>query len=125
MEGAMNRKKATCRRARLSPVASCAVATLLAASFVAHHATAYIWDGGGASNNWSDPLNWDPNIVPLGINDQSLTFAGVTRLDTSNDLPGTFILNALSFDANAGAFQIGGNRLEFRTSSFQTTPTIN
>src|SRR2546426_991308 len=64
------------------------------------------WDGGGSLNNWSDAFNWNPNIVPLSTQDQSLTFAGVTRLNTNNDLAGTFTLNALGFDANAGAFLI-------------------
>jgi len=29
-------------------------------------ATSYTWDGGGALDNWADPLNWSPDAVPDG-----------------------------------------------------------
>jgi len=66
------------------------------------------WDGGGADNNWSSGGNWDNNLVPVFAS--SLTFAGSTRLNNTNDLTGVSA-NSITFDSAAGAFTLNGNSL--------------
>lgn len=65
-----------------------------------------LWTGLGADNNWSTAGNWDNNAVP--IFPHSVTFAGSTQLNNSNDLNGITV-NGITFDAAAGAFTLGGN----------------
>jgi len=66
------------------------------------------WDGGGANNNWSTAGNWDNDVVPIFAT--SLTFAGNTRLNNTNDLTGVSA-NSITFDSAAGAFTLNGNSL--------------
>jgi autotransporter-associated beta strand protein len=78
------------------------------------------WDGGGANNNWSTAGNWDNNVVP--VFPTSLTFAGSTRLDNTNDLPGVSA-NSITFDSAAGAFTVSGNSLGLNGNiSFNANP---
>ena len=64
------------------------------------------WDGGGANNNWSTPLNWDDNLVPAFP--VPLSFGGGTRLAPGNDLSNLNV-NGITFPAGAGAFTLSGN----------------
>lgn len=66
------------------------------------------WDGGGANSFWSTAGNWDQDVVPVFAS--SLTFAGATRLNNTNDLTGVSA-NGITFDAAAGAFTLSGNSL--------------
>lgn len=66
------------------------------------------WDGGGTDNNWSAAGNWDNDAVPVFAT--SLTFAGSTRLNNTNDLT-SVSANSITFDSAAGAFALGGNSL--------------
>ncbi len=66
------------------------------------------WTGGGANNYWSSAGNWDNNVVPVFAT--SLTFAGDTRLNNTNDLTG-ISANNITFDSAAGAFTLAGNSL--------------
>jgi autotransporter-associated beta strand protein len=66
---------------------------------------ANIWDGGGADDFWGTADNWDDNTVPVWP--QAITFAGTTRLTPNNNLTGITV-NGLTFDAGAGAFNVGG-----------------
>lgn len=106
------------------------LATLLgaAASILspAERAAANLWTGGSTTSaNWSDAANWGPEGAPVSSNDTALVFTGSSRLTNTQDLASSFILNSLVFDANAGAFVIGGNGLDFRTNSAGTTlPTL-
>jgi autotransporter-associated beta strand protein len=82
--------------------------------------SAGIWDGGGANNNWSAAANWDNDVVPIFAS--SLTFAGNTRLNNSNDLTGVSA-NNITFDSAAGAFTLGGNSLGLNGNiSFNANP---
>jgi fibronectin-binding autotransporter adhesin len=65
-----------------------------------------IWTGNGTNNDWSAAGNWNNNAVP--IFPIGLTFAGSTRLDSSNDLTGITV-NGITFDVAAGAFVLDGN----------------
>jgi hypothetical protein len=39
---------------------------------------AVVWDGGGDGVNWTDPLNWDTDLVPTGNDDVTVTASGIT-----------------------------------------------
>lgn len=44
------------------------------------------WDGGGDGTSWSDPLNWDSDVVPTIADDVTLDVVGdpVIEIDTTN-----------------------------------------
>ena len=49
------------------------------------------WNGGGNGTNWSDPLNWDGNILPGAADDVTINFVTNTIVhdsgtDTVNNL---------------------------------------
>lgn len=78
------------------------------------------WDGGGTDNNWSSGGNWDNNLVPVFAS--SLTFAGNTRLNNTNNLTGVSA-NNITFDSAAGAFALNGNSLGLNgTINFSANP---
>src|SRR2546421_638651 len=84
------------------------MAAALAASSLAipgADAATVTWDGGAAEDaNWGRPFNWDPNAVP-SPND-SLVFAGFTRVTTNNDLTAAIAYNGITFNPTAGAFTL-------------------
>ncbi|HXI69261.1 MAG TPA: autotransporter-associated beta strand repeat-containing protein [Verrucomicrobiae bacterium] len=81
------------------------------------------WDGGGTDNNWSTGGNWDNNVVPVFAT--SLTFAGGTRLNNTNDLTGVFA-NSITFDSAAGAFTLNGNNLGLNGNiAFNANPSAS
>jgi autotransporter-associated beta strand protein len=78
------------------------------------------WDGGGADNNWSTGGNWDNDVVPVFAS--SLTFAGSTRLNNTNDATGVSV-NGITFDSAAGAFTLAGYSLGLNgTIGFNASP---
>jgi autotransporter-associated beta strand protein len=93
------------------------------------------WDGGGADGNWSTVANWDVEV----LTGDDLVFTGNTGLantndldtawDTVNSLPGTIIIDSFKFDANAGAFSIGGNEIYYDNKTIlnqsAATQTLN
>jgi fibronectin-binding autotransporter adhesin len=73
-----------------------------------------VWSGGAADNNFSSNLNWTNGTAP-GLVGDSLEFAGTTRLTPNMD--NNYTVTQLTFDANAGSFNIG--------SSSGSTLTLN
>ncbi len=69
----------------------------------------WVWDGGGADDNWTTAANWVNDVAP-GIG-AALQFAGTTRLTPSNDFPADTSFASITFNSGAGAFIMGGNRL--------------
>jgi fibronectin-binding autotransporter adhesin len=65
------------------------------------------WDGGGTTNNWTDANNWSPNNVPPNNGAATLNFAGNTRLAPIVNT--NFDVRGLTFDNQAGAFNIGSS----------------
>ena len=65
------------------------------------------WDGGGASGNWSDAGNWNPDGVPPA--NAAIIMAGAAGLNPNVDV--AWGINSLRFDATAGVFVIGGSTL--------------
>lgn len=92
-----------------------AVTALLAAP-----AAAQTWNGGGFTNSWSNggPLgNWSGAAAPVSGPATALTFAGTTRLATTQDIADPFVLNALTFQPGAGAFSVAGGEVRFGGAS--------
>jgi fibronectin-binding autotransporter adhesin len=66
-----------------------------------------VWDGGSAADsNWSDAANWGGMMVNPG---NLLFFAGITRLNNTNDTADGTSYNGITFDVSAGAFVLNGN----------------
>ena len=81
------------------------------------------WDGGGSTNNWSTPANWDGDLTaPIG--NDSLTFDGTLRLTNNNDLTADTALGPITFNAGAGAFVIGGNRITLAGDISDSSPNL-
>src|SRR5215510_8882872 len=73
--------------------------------------TTLIWDGGGGSNAWSNPLNWNDNIHTPETADApvDLVFpSGVSQLNTSNDIL-NLTINSISFSGSG--YNVTGNGL--------------
>ncbi len=73
------------------------VATLVFFLFVTHAQAATItWDGGGATNNWSEDANWSGNVEP-GTSDLA-NFTGASIKDATIDTA----ISVQGIDVNAG-----------------------
>jgi hypothetical protein len=69
------------------------------------------WDGGGANNNWTTDLNWNPDRfgrdnAPPNDGSDDIIMAGTTKL--SNQVDVDWDINSLTFNNTAGAFNING-----------------
>lgn len=88
-------------------------------------ATTYTWTGGGTTADWSEAGNWSGNSRPPSNSfDTALVFTGSGHLSSLQDLSPSFLLNALTFDANAGAFIISGIDLNFGNTLSGTGPAL-
>jgi hypothetical protein len=68
------------------------------------------WDGGGATGNWSDPANWDPDGPPPS--GAALTLGGTQQNFSIQDLGNPFNVAQLRFDPSATlGHRISGNPL--------------
>lgn len=83
-------------------------ATLLTASPVAFAQTA-TWNGGGASDDWTDGGNWGGVAPTVG---DVLQFDGVTRLTPNNDFTANTSFGGLQFLVGADPFTLGGNAID-------------
>ncbi|MES2594756.1 MAG: autotransporter-associated beta strand repeat-containing protein [Verrucomicrobiota bacterium] len=83
-------------------------------------AATLIWTGLGANDGITTTGNWNSGIPVTG---DTLTFAGSTRLTPTLSSPLT--LAALSFDATAGTFTLGGAGTYTLTSSGATFAIAN
>jgi fibronectin-binding autotransporter adhesin len=110
-------RKLTHRRGRVAIQA----AILLALGTVSARAADRVWDGGGANDNWSTPLNWDGDLTAPVSND-SLTFDGLTRLTPNNDLAADTVFGPLTLAPGAGSFVIGGNRITLGGDVLDSSP---
>ena len=84
-----------------------------------------IWDGEGADDNWSTPLNWYTNTKPRDAD--NLVFGGTTRLSPVNDLTAPQFVNTknITFPNDAGAFNISGNQITLINASSITNDSSN
>ena len=80
---------------------------LLLALMLRSTAIGQTWDGGGATNNWTDGVNWSANVAPANNGTATPNFAGSTRLGPVVDA--SFNVNGVTFDNGAGAFTISSS----------------
>jgi fibronectin-binding autotransporter adhesin len=97
-------------------------------------ATAQTWDGGGATNAWTEGNNWNTNFAPANNGTATPNFAGNLRLTPTLDV--TVDVAGLTFDNSSGAFNLitlngsslvvrGGGITNNNPSTAQTiSPTI-
>jgi autotransporter-associated beta strand protein len=82
------------------------------------------WTGGGTDNNWQSAANW--NTTPVA--DDTLTFAGTTRLSNTNNYPANTSFRDLIFNSGAGAFTLAGNAVTLTggvANNGANTQTVN
>ncbi|HEY7117038.1 MAG TPA: autotransporter-associated beta strand repeat-containing protein, partial [Tepidisphaeraceae bacterium] len=102
------------KRVKLSLAAVAALATISPFAGRTQAATK-TWDGGGADDNFLTAKNWNSDTLPnfngaAGDATDDLHFAGTTRLTPFNNSTNSAQLaHTITFDAGAGAFNIGGN----------------
>src|SRR5262249_53676228 len=71
---------------------------------------ARLWDGGGATNLWTDRFNWQGDLAPTAGDD--LVFgpgADPTSLTNNNDFGGSASFNSITF--TAGGYTLQGNTI--------------
>ena len=76
------------------------------------------WDGGGAADNFNDPLNWDnAGANQLPVSNDTLVFSGIAPATITNDIAaGTTF--ALQF--TAGGYTITGNSINLNQTATGT-----
>ncbi len=84
---------------------ACALGVMSSPQFVS--AADRTWDGGdGSSNNWNVANNWD-GAAPVA--NDSLIFAGSTRLTPNNNFTAGTQFNGIAFASGAASFTLSGN----------------
>jgi autotransporter-associated beta strand protein len=82
------------------------------------------WTGGDTDNNWQSAANW--NTTPVA--NDTLTFAGSTRLSNTNNYPANTSFRDLIFNSGAGAFTLAGNAVTLTggvANNGANTQTVN
>jgi fibronectin-binding autotransporter adhesin len=108
-----------------TPSVSVDVATgnQLLLTFTPAAVNAWIWLG-SSNGTWYNAGNWAPTSGATSSPNTQLTFAGTTNAAMTNDTPGTFTLNAMTFTAAAPAYSLAGNQLNFQTTTDGVAPKI-
>lgn len=71
----------------------------------------FIWDGGGADDDWSTDANWAGGTAPAFSVGDELQFDGSTRLSPNADTQGWTDISGITFSAGADSFTLGGEAL--------------
>lgn len=83
----------------------------IAAMVAAHDGGAQTWNGAGSDNFWATGANWVGSAAPVPGVSTDIAFDGSTRLTPFNDLNAFADFRNVTFNANAGAFVVGGNSI--------------
>jgi len=100
----------------------------VAIALAAYNASAQTWTGAGSNNAWSTGSNWIGSTAPTPSATTDIAFGGTTRLANNNDLTALGEFRNVTFNANAGAFVIGGNSIRLRgkiRNNSTSTQTVN
>ena len=85
-------------------------------------APAFIWSGAAGTGNWSSPNNWTGSQAPTGNGDDLVFPAGITVLNTSNDLvSATF--NSITISGSG--YSLGGNPITLGNPTTSGSGSIN
>jgi autotransporter-associated beta strand protein len=90
-----------------------ALIVLVTAGATGARALEYGWNGGGASDAWSDAGNWTNGAAPGSINTDTLVFFGSDRLTNSVDVNNPWVLRTITFTNLGRAVLLTGNTLRF------------
>ena len=80
-----------------------------------------VWDGGGANNLWSNPLNWSGDVAPEPGDDVVFP-AGVAQLLPIYDAGVNTVFNRLTFGANYELTPLAGHSLRLLAGVFASHP---
>lgn len=89
----------------------------------------YLWDGGGADDNWSSVTNWNPDTsAPVSKYNTVVQLDGTNRLTATQNIAAPFVLNRLDFSNGPGSFNkpdftLSGGQLQFAANG-STQPRI-
>ena len=68
-------------------------------------AVTFLWDGGGADNNWSSAANWNPDTsAPVSASSTVVQLDGTNRVTATQDIAAPFVLNRLDFSNGPAGF---------------------
>lgn len=84
-------------------------------------AQAQTWSGLGFTNAWSDFGNWTAFNPPVSSPATAVVFGASSRLSSVQNLGAPFVLNALTFNAQAGAYELTGGALRFDGANARLT----
>jgi fibronectin-binding autotransporter adhesin len=79
---------------------------------------------GNASGSWNNSANWSPTAVPASGPNTQLVFGPSANSAMTNDIPGTFTVNSLTFNAGSPVYGLSGNGLNFVTNGAGGGPQI-
>jgi autotransporter-associated beta strand protein len=105
-------------RARFFPSAAGGLC-MLAWAAGALHAEPRSWDGGGALDNWSDPLNWNPDGVPTSTTDVTLGSSITSSLNLG--MSGHRTINSLTIATTSSIGASGGTGISLTLQSGDVT----
>jgi autotransporter-associated beta strand protein len=86
-------------------------------------ALVFTWTG-TVSGSWNNASNWSPAGVPVSSAENQFVFGSTSNAAMTNDIPGTMVLNSMTFNAGSPVYSLTGNGLNFQTSSNGTQPQI-
>jgi autotransporter-associated beta strand protein len=80
------------------------------------------WSG-NVSGSWNNAANWSAGVPVSDVNTQ-LSFGVTPNATMTNDVPGTLILNRLTFNSGSPVYTLSGNGLDFRATDAGSLPKI-
>lgn len=83
----------------------------------------FVWDGGGANDDWSTAQNWEGDVAPGNPTTSVIAFNGTTRLTPNVDL--AWGVGGIVFQSGAGAFVLGGSALMVGSSGIVVNSSNN
>ena len=84
-----------------------------------------VWDGGGATDDWNDPLNWDDNVLPTFADDVVIgaSFAADT-ITSNNDVTINSLTTEAELAISGGTFTILANSTINNAVAVSATGTL-
>src|SRR5258706_13248421 len=90
------------------------IAFAIVALAMRQQAIAQTWDGGGTTDNWSNAINWNLNVIPVNNGTADIILPGTTRLTPNVDLARN-IKSPISAPT-AATFVLGGSQLTIQAA---------
>jgi fibronectin-binding autotransporter adhesin len=78
-------------------------------------AQTHVWDGGGSTNDWITPENWNNDTAPASLETTAIQLAGSNRTSVNLDTP--FTIGSLLVNSGASAFTLSGSELSIASKN--------